>query len=100
MTDLIREGLFDLVTDPPCRTCEFWDVQGHYCWLKNVHPDSARCWLMNQAFQFLKDNGMVRLSDNQELPVRFLHIGRTLMDCYIVGQQDMLEAKFRKVEEL
>ena len=39
-----REQVFDLVTDSPCYVdgafCEFWDMQGHYCFLKNVHKTS------------------------------------------------------------
>jgi len=54
--DKVREEIFDLITDPPCRHCDFWDVQGHYCWLKNMHPSSKKCELMNQILNIKVDD--------------------------------------------
>ena len=50
MTEL-REQIFDIITDAPCRKCEFWDWQGRYCWLKNMHPDSRKCTLLDQILK-------------------------------------------------
>ena len=48
----LRKQVFDLVTDSPCYVCgafcEFWDMQGHYCFLKNVHKTSDKCPLIDQ----------------------------------------------------
>lgn len=43
----IREQIFNVVTDTPCKQCEFWDRQGHYCFLKDVHKDTAKCALLD-----------------------------------------------------
>ena len=56
---LKREVIFDIVTDPPChhceigiiRVCEFWDVQGHYCFLKDVHSDTEKCPLVDKILK-------------------------------------------------
>jgi hypothetical protein len=49
-----REEIFGLVTDPPCRKCDFWDVKGHYCWLRNMYPDSKKCELLGQIITLLQ----------------------------------------------
>jgi len=69
MNEKLREKIFDLVTDPPCHQghnyCEFWDVQGHYCWLKNMHPDSKKCGLLDQILALIKPVKLRRLSDEE-----------------------------------
>ncbi len=57
---LKRETIFDIVTDPPChycnvsvgrKVCEFWDVQGHYCFLKDIHSDAKKCLLVDKILE-------------------------------------------------
>ena len=44
----LREKMLDLVADPPCRKCEFWDMQGHHCFLISITESTAECGLLNQ----------------------------------------------------
>jgi len=67
--DEMREKIFELVTDPPCRKCEFWDVQEHYCWLRDTHPNSSKCELMNQLLNLKTDTCHISTCKNEpELP--------------------------------
>lgn len=55
----LREKVFDLVTDPPCHKhegvwCEFWDRQGNYCFLKDIHKNTTKCELLNQTLALIK----------------------------------------------
>ncbi len=54
----LREKIFDIVTDPPCRQgykyCEFWDKVGHYCYLKNIHQDTKKCVLVDQIIALIE----------------------------------------------
>ncbi len=43
----LRDEIFDLVTDQTCKKCEFWDWQGHYCFLKDIHQDTKKCKLLD-----------------------------------------------------
>ena len=52
-----KEKIFDLVTDPPCRGCEFWDRQGYYCFLKDMHELSTKCSLVPQILALIKEAG-------------------------------------------
>ena len=43
----LKDIVFDIVTNPPCRECEFWDVQ--VCILKVLHPDiEDKCALVRK----------------------------------------------------
>ncbi len=44
----LREEIFNLVTDPPCPGCGFWDYQGHSCFLGSMHEGTKKCGLLNQ----------------------------------------------------
>ena len=72
MISKFKEAIFDLITDPPCRNCEFWDVQEHYCWLKNMHPTSSKCELINQILDLRIEEGghvyKLGIIDDGELP--------------------------------
>ena len=57
----LREQIFDIITDAPCRKCGFWDWQGRYCWLKNMHPDSRKCTLLDQILELMPKYEPVQL---------------------------------------
>lgn len=61
----VREKIFDLITDPPCRNCDWWVVQERYCWLKDQHLDSSKCELINQI---LSISELAVLHPDQEMP--------------------------------
>ncbi len=99
----VKEELFNIVTDPPCHGeeyCEFWDRQGHYCFLGDMHKDTVKCKLLDQI---LSIKGICIKADDQSLPEnpigkedQFYHIRLS----YHKAQQDMLKAGFIKVVEL
>ena len=113
MSEQLREWIFPLATDPPCRICEFWDTQGHYCFLKDMHKDSKKCVLIDQILS-LKVNGYTlqglidiaeQCDNGQRLAVvrnepkmpenPFHHLAKTLShNGYKQAQQEMLEAGF------
>ncbi len=65
----LRELIFDAITvHSPCRDCDFWDRQGHYCYLKDVHSDANKCLLVYQILKLIREAGYVKLSDDQSLP--------------------------------
>ena len=63
---MLREDIFNIVTEPPChynemhigrKVCDFWDIQGHYCFLKDLRQDIQKCALLSQILS-LKINGI------------------------------------------
>ncbi len=52
----LREKIFDMITDPPCcgTECEFWDVEGYYCFLKDMHPNSSKCQLTDKFLALIQ----------------------------------------------
>jgi len=40
LKDLVPK-VFELVTDPPCKSCGYWDKQGHYCFIEAIHPRTS-----------------------------------------------------------
>lgn len=61
----VRKAIYDLITDSPCRGCEFWKVQWHYCLLRDMHESSQKCKLLNQI---LVIPGLRIEADDQSLP--------------------------------
>ena len=52
----LRSDIFCIVTGPPCRECEFWDVQGHYCFVEIVHFDGIdKCKLVDKIMEARHD---------------------------------------------
>ena len=60
LTELKREIIFNIVTDPPChycevgvgrKVCEYWDVQGHCCYLKDIHEGTGKCPLVKKIVE-------------------------------------------------
>jgi len=94
----LREKIFDAVTDPPCRNCEFWDVQGHYCYLKDLHPNTKKCRLLDQILAIIKQAGYVKLADDQSLPCITHRYGSEFGSGYAEAQEDMLKSGFRRME--
>ncbi len=75
MSDELREKVFDIVTDPPCRKCEFWDRDGHFCFLKDIHKTTGKCALLDQILALFAGwkspeelKGWVQLAEDQSLP--------------------------------
>jgi len=68
MSEEVREQIFDLVTDPPCSKCEFWDREGHFCFLKDIHKTTDKCTLLDQILDLLRAAGWVEKDPDQSLP--------------------------------
>ncbi len=59
MDEELREKIFDQVNDQTCRVCEFWDWDGHYCFLKDMHQNSQKCRLVNRILALIRENDIV-----------------------------------------
>ena len=54
--DQLWDSIFEAVTKPPCRECEFWDSQGHYCFMEH-YPHAytmKKCPLVNKITEHLE----------------------------------------------
>jgi len=95
----LGELIFDAVTIySPCRNCDFWDRQGQYCYLKDVHPDTNKCLLVYQILKIIKEAGYVQLADDQSLPELPAPLNLDYREGYLKAQEDILKSGFRRVE--
>jgi hypothetical protein len=114
-SEALREKIFNIVTDPPChywertmgsyqRYCEFWDVQGHYCFLKDMHELPTKCKLLSEILQAIKEAGMVWLAEDQSLPENPYSppLDKTQeiwSDIVVATHRAILKANFKKIKE-
>jgi len=70
----LRDLIFDAITDPPCRRCEFWDVQGHYCFLESIHSDTKKCELLDQILDLIEQAGYVKLPPDSAVLIGIHHL--------------------------
>ena len=50
----LRRKIFDIVIEPPCKECDFWDRQGHYCFLDNT-LERYKLWKCKLVARILKE---------------------------------------------
>ena len=68
------------------------------CSILEDDNDKVISEIAHRIHQAYLDANYVKLSDNQELPIRFLHPDDKPNVSYRKAQQDMLKANFRRVE--
>ena len=98
------DKIFYIVTDPPCKECEFWDVQGHYCFLEDIRKNSRdKCILTSNILKAFEDIVEEELPENPYKPNPLREYDHQITEAgkigYAEAQQDMLKAGFRKVKD-
>ena len=86
---IVRGAIFDFITNPPCKKCEFWDRGGHYCFL----IDSRRCKLLDQI---LSIPNLAVVDRDAQPPIRFIHPDDSGVLSYEKCKQDMTKAGWVK----
>ena len=104
--EVITDKIFYIVTNPPCKDCEYWDVQGHSCFLEGMHKNTNKCILTSHILKAFEDIGGVfiteeELPENPYKPNPLQEYDHQITEAgkigYAEAQQDMLKAGFKKV---
>ena len=62
----VREELLDMIANPPCKQCDWWDAQGHFCYHSPLDDDEP-CVLVSGI---LSHPRIAILAENQNGPMR------------------------------
>lgn len=58
-TSDLREKIFDFITDPPCKGCKYWDVDGHHCFVNSSRDENIKsCQIIDNIFEECKKAGL------------------------------------------